>query len=214
MDLKLPKSLTACREALEKALRVAVLGEWPLVAPEKDSPFEDAPQPQAIAQALLWELHPHLTGARIAYVFKKEMAGKGKVKLGTAKKASAELTHFAEYDFVLSFNWTYWRDLTALQRIALVDHELMHCGRNDAGTGYTMIPHDVEEFGAIVRRYGLWKPDLEQFARAIGTEQLSLLALLPEGANDSKPTLTIGKHSSKRDAARLRDAAGVGARDE
>lgn len=219
-SLKLPTSVESCREAVDKAFQVALLGDWPQIGPEKDSPFEEAAQPRAIAQAILWELHPHLTGVNIAYVYRKDMKGNGKTKLGTAKKASAELVFFSDFDFVLSFNWSYWAELSREQRIALVDHELMHCGRNDAGTGFAMVPHDVEEFGAIVRRWGLWKPDLQKFARAIGTEQLSLLTLTEAVANlapqpgsgiDSV-TLEAGGESvtlTQADGERLRRAAGA-----
>lgn len=30
-----------------------------------------------------------------------------------------------------------------------------------------LIPHEVEEFGVIIERYGLWQPNLERFAKSI-----------------------------------------------
>ena len=37
-----------------------------------------------------------------------------------------------------------------------------------------MVGHDVEEFGGIIRRWGLWRPNLVTFAQS-GKDQLDLL---------------------------------------
>ena len=52
--------------------------------------------------------------------------------------------------------------LTDAQRIALVDHELCHC--RVAKGKLKMRAHSIEEFTDIVRRHGLWKPDVQWFA--------------------------------------------------
>lgn len=81
-------------------------------------------------------------------------------------KAGSKLRFHAELDFVLEFNWTVWQDLTAEQRIALVDHELSHLGRGDEEQ-WILLHHDVEEFTGVVKRWGAWQPELLQFAQAI-----------------------------------------------
>lgn len=54
--------------------------------------------------------------------------------------------------------------LSDAQCVALVDHEFCHCQVNAAGVP-VLVHHDVEEFGQVVERHGLWKPDLAWFAR-------------------------------------------------
>lgn len=49
------------------------------------------------------------------------------------------------------------------QRVALVDHELCHFHINEDGE-LKMRAHTVEEFAEVVKRHGLWKPDVEWFA--------------------------------------------------
>lgn len=55
--------------------------------------------------------------------------------------------------------------LSDAQRVALVDHELCHCAVHEGNL--KMRAHSIEEFSAIVRRHGLWKPDVEWFAEVI-----------------------------------------------
>lgn len=61
--------------------------------------------------------------------------------------------------------------LSDAQRVALVDHELCHCTVNEDGVP-TLLHHDVEEFGQVVERHGLWKPDLAWFARQTSGAQV------------------------------------------
>lgn len=49
------------------------------------------------------------------------------------------------------------------QRVALVDHELCHFSINEEGEP-KLRSHTVEEFADVVKRHGLWKPDVEWFA--------------------------------------------------
>lgn len=78
---------------------------------------------------------------------------------------------------ILSADW--WEaNLDPLKREALVCHEALHCGQlkdkygearwNAMGDPVVgIMPHDVEEFHAIARRYGAWTPDLEEFRGAL-----------------------------------------------
>ncbi len=173
--LVLPKALSGIGEKLTRAVReVEIVGAWP----EEKPAFLSAPQPEAIVKALIPVLHQHLLRPReasIVCLFREEMARRGRVRLGVAAKASSKITYLTGHDFSLEFNWTYWTKLSAPQRIALVDHELSHCGVNDKGN-WVMIPHDVEEFASIVERWGLWTPDLVQFNTAIKAIQTDLFA--------------------------------------
>ena len=176
--MKLPRKLAKFEAALTKALDRPVPGAWP------DEKFVEAEQPAAIGRVLTEALHLHLGPAKIRYLFKKELSKGGMVKAGIAKRASAQLHYLTGIDFVLTFHWALWVTLTPEQRLALVDHELCHCGRDleaNHGAGkWTMIPHDVEEFAGIVQRWGLWEQGLVLFGAAV-KEQLEL-TLEPAGA--------------------------------
>ena len=82
-----------------------------------------------------------------------------------------KLEYFSELQLLVEVNWEAWFLLTPAQKVALIDHELCHFGREeDEKTGevtYVTLPHDVEEFAAVVQRWGIWKHDLERFARAV-----------------------------------------------
>ena len=43
-----------------------------------------------------------------------------------------------------------------------------------------MVPHDVEEFSAIVEKWGLWMPDLERFGKVV-TEASQMSLFEPAG---------------------------------
>lgn len=74
--------------------------------------------------------------------------------------------------FVIEIAFDTWGDdeedgprygLSDAQRVALVDHELCHC-RIDAKGNPKIRAHSIEEFSDVVRRHGLWKPDVQWFA--------------------------------------------------
>lgn len=117
--------------------------------------------------------HQHLRGIRIEYVWRSPAALRGgKVTLGKARKITGLNALLAGHGqtavefFVIELAAEEWEMLTAHQRAALVDHELNHCFV-DAEGKLSLVPHDVEEFGVIVRRYGTWSPDLMAFAEAL-----------------------------------------------
>lgn len=121
----------------------------------------------------------HLKSARIAYLWKRSGGqSKGQATLGKCQKPSGLLAHFAGVDYVVWLAADHARDhaLTALQLEALVFHELMHTDVEDHDEAedvvFTMRGHDVEEHSAVVRRYGLWRDSLTQFAAEV--RQLSL----------------------------------------
>jgi predicted metallopeptidase len=160
--LTLPEGLQFYRGAIEQALGVPIPGAWPEA--EKILPAE---QPEAIGTVLVDALHRHLADARIAYVFIEDKREKDRVKLGHAAKASSKVRFLASVDYVIELNWTAWAALSAEQRIAIVDHELYHCAGKDDKGNWTERGHDVEEFGGIVSRWGLWKDDLKQFGQVV-----------------------------------------------
>jgi hypothetical protein len=168
MTLQLPPVLEPARGALEAALAVPTFDEWP-----EDAKYVIADQPAAIARALVKHLpaHAHLRddhseyySPQVAYLFRETIAG----KLAVASRAPGKLHFFADLDFGIDFAWEDWQHLLPEQKIALVDHELCHCVFDDGKPA--MRKHDVEEFGEIVQRWGLWRPDLAQFSQAFPKE--------------------------------------------
>lgn len=166
--LKLAEELEECRDHIVEALTAPIPGGWP-----EDASLLDAEQPEQIARAIIPVLHVHLMNAKIAFLFKRQMAKGDKTFLGKAGKASPQLRFLADFDFVITFNWRSWPDLTHTQQVAVVDHELSHCGYDIESAKYVIVQHDVEEFGGIVYRWGLWKSDLVAFGHTCA-RQLNL----------------------------------------
>lgn len=129
--------------------------------------FEYAYAPEAIATILIPVFHSHLRPKRFAFLWKEEMARRGSTVLGKAATASGQVKFFGEVDYVLVFNWVAWGQLTPRQRVALVDHELLHCAVDPENDKPKLRGHDVEEFRDIIERWGLWKPDLKEFGDAV-----------------------------------------------
>lgn len=160
--LILPDVLNSYRESIEKALTVPM----PVVWDEEGPGYIDAEQPKAIAKALIPALHGQLRGARIGYLFREKMRTHDRETLGKASKVGGKLEHFSELDFLMEINFDAWRFLDARARVALIDHELSHFARDQDG-GCVILSHDVEEFGSIVNRWGLWKLDLKRFGETV-----------------------------------------------
>lgn len=149
--------------------------------------FRPASAAETIGKRLIKEHHTHLLGVRVEYVFRDKAAkSKGKVKLGTARKMGGlnawlatdvdERATEPEEFFVIELAEDEWADLTDQQRVALVDHELSHCWAEVDDDGEVVLAvktHDLEEFVDVVRRHGLWRPEVEHLVK-VGAEQLGL----------------------------------------
>ena len=133
-------------------------------------------------QELIVAHHEDLGEARIALAWNTAWKPDvdGRVTLGQCKKASDLDRELAAFDFVILLRRDFLESpsVTALQRRALIDHELMHAAVKYDSSGepaidergrpvYRIRKHDIEEFTAIVDRYGCWKHDLESFAQAL-----------------------------------------------
>lgn len=137
----------------------------------KDDPkYKAALQAKEIARVLIDKVHKHLEKAEIGYVFQQSMGSEDHVVLAKASKVGGKLHFYSALDLVIEFSWTAWQKLKLRQRVALVDHELCHFGVEETESGdtrYVMLHHDVEEFGAIVMRWGVWLPDLVRFHKVM-----------------------------------------------
>jgi hypothetical protein len=83
-----------------------------------------------------------------------------------------------ESDFLIILDKRYWLAASARLREILVYHELTHCIHKTDGNGdprydweerpvWGLRGHDVEEFTAVVQRYGAWNVELESFRDAL-----------------------------------------------
>lgn len=149
--------------------------------------FCAADQADRIGSALiLADVHKHLNNTRIGYLFRKKMTGRGdRIRLAHASLVGGKLQYFSELDFLVEINWEAWMHIEPHQRVALMDHELCHFGVDRTGEDvkHLILHHDVEEFGAIVKRWGFWEQGLATFGGVV-REQLELL-----GATDTLGTL-------------------------
>lgn len=147
-----------------------------------------AQEAKLLGDEMIPKYHPHLETVRVEYVFNEApMKAKGKELFARAKKKSGlDAFLFApptEDDpkpfFVIEINKQAWDVLNKKQKRALVDHELCHC-LWDVEKGLYMRTHDVEEFSEIIKRHGLWQPDVQLFAE-IAVKHVKQLELpIPE----------------------------------
>lgn len=136
----------------------------------------------SMLRELVAEHHHELRDARIALAWctSWKSDADGRITLGKCKKASDLDRELAAFDFVILLSRLFWRNdaVADKQRRALLDHELMHAAvkHDDRGEParderdrivYRIRKHDLEEFSAIVERYGTYTRDLETFAAAL-----------------------------------------------
>lgn len=152
---------------------------YELIAPESEAGERMYP----LMEEIINEHHEDIRDARIALAWctSWNTDKDGRLTLGKCKKASDLDRELAPFDFVIMLLRSFWEDgdVTDAQRKALLDHELCHAAvAHDPETGeplyderdrqvFRIRKHDIEEFGCIVQRHGLYKRDLERFAQSI-----------------------------------------------
>jgi hypothetical protein len=149
----------------------------------------------ALGRELTSLYHSHLTnyGVRVDFLMRSDTPKVGgKEKWGEAVKVTGrnaflatdmDLQECAAF-FCVVISEPIWDDLSGYQRRALVDHELAHCWceENDDGeVKLSILPHDLEEFRAIVDRYGLWREDVRHMAESFRPHCGQLALRLEDG---------------------------------
>lgn len=82
---------------------------------------------------------------------------------------------YPEFLMVIDLEW--WNQATPIQKEAIVFHELAHIQQDrdkfeapkfnkDGLPVWRLVAHDIEEFNAVVARYGAWKNDITLFLDA------------------------------------------------
>jgi hypothetical protein len=154
--------------------------------------------PAAVSARLLRDpQHKHITDNDI--VIEYLMCSKSKRHQGRSVTAAVHLpkvqgklgdlfeqlltAHFGMLpDFLMIVDGPWWKAATAIDREALVWHELMHIQQETNEFGdlrfdkdgvpvYGLREHDVTAFHSEVARYGAWSPDLQQFVDSINQKQ-------------------------------------------
>jgi len=163
-----------------------------LKVPKEPLRYTRAPEVAEIGHRLINEHHKQLLQTLVEFVWKpKATKRQGKVVLGKARIVSGFTAFIANRGvdsfYVIEIAKDEWFYLNAAQRQALVDHELEHCVGPDLDTNKLSLQgHDCEEFNVIIRRHGLWKADVESFAKG-AAQQLELLPV--DNTNAVKETV-------------------------
>lgn len=160
---------------------------------EAPTQYDKAETVEELANRLIAKYHSHLASCKIAYLYKnKDMKAKGKVKVATAEKCSPKVKALTDYDFLIVVSYAAYNSLTDKQKRAVIDHELEHCWvEEDEETSelkFSILSHDVEEFGSIIRRHGLYFSDLEKLGRIVKETK-------DEEEDDEEPVVKVKKHS-------------------
>jgi len=134
--------------------------------------FDPADEVEKIGKQLIPKYHSHLIQCRIAWLFKnKAITSKGVEVAATAEKISKKHHALSGYHFLITTAYPTWKELSDKQKLAVVDHELEHCFvEDDEKTGepkYSILPHDVEEFGSIIKRHGLYTTNLVRIGHVV-----------------------------------------------
>ncbi len=106
-----------------------------------------------------------LENARIGFLFRQGDApiSKGKTVYGKAKIPPAELSAYADLDFIIWISEEMWNKSDKKRRAWMIDHELCHLDYTDEEAAIRH--HDFEEFSQIIERHGLINPDIFNAAR-------------------------------------------------
>ncbi len=109
-----------------------------------------------LANEIIHEHHPWLNIFKIGFVFRSEASLKGGATvMGNTSRVPPKYSAHLNLDFLIWLAQDEWERLTTVQRKALIDHELCHISQDGK-----LVSHDFEEFGIVLKRYGLWKADL------------------------------------------------------
>lgn len=108
------------------------------------------------AEPLLW----HIRGSRAAICFLSSdcsKMSKGRPVYGECEKVPARWRWAVPFDFAVTVFEPNCAGMAEDQIRILLLHELMHVGISldkDGNEAYSIVPHDLEDFSAIVGRYG------------------------------------------------------------
>ena len=117
------------------------------------------------------DLDPNITRAKIIslFVLAKKCDFSGKME-----KATGVWKYLSDFNYVLLLHKPVWMSLNENQQNALVFHELMHVKTmvdKDDNMFFQVKKHDVEEFTCVVKKHGLWSPQLKVLGSFMGDKE-------------------------------------------
>lgn len=123
----------------------------------------------AVVGRLIATHFPHLAAARLLVLAREsaEPTGEGQFAVAAAGVPTGD-AEARQFDYVMWFAWDVWQALSDVDRDALVFHELMHCGRDEAGNP-ELKHHDAGVFNRELELYGAWWVDAQQRFKALNT---------------------------------------------
>lgn len=142
--------------------------------------YERLPLVEKDLRELALKLHAHLERAKVYVVGKpkgsKAMCCGGVARLTKVSKTIRTLVKddLGDAHYLLILGLDKWRALDAEAKKRVLDHALCHAqGRDGETDEWTLAPHDVQEFTAVIQRHGLdGSPGLRAFVQA--AKQLKL----------------------------------------
>lgn len=121
---------------------------------------------QVLQAVLNTDEHRYLKAYSGRAIFcKKIKKTKGRRTLAQIKLLGDVERLISSIDFVIVIDYFFWRENPEKQE-ALLFHELCHLIADETGKLST-VPHDVEEFYAVVAKYGDWMKEVRQFTEAV-----------------------------------------------
>ncbi len=95
-------------------------------------------------------------GVRIAFLASdKEKKSHGRPVCGQCVRVPNLFKALIPYDFLIVVYEVNTEGFTDAEMDVLLYHELLHIGMSNTGE-YKLTPHDVNDFGTILRKYGLF----------------------------------------------------------
>lgn len=115
----------------------------------------------ALGEEVIKAQFPKLTEVAIAFLKSDKPKKNGaKVVYADCEKLSEKMTTITGIDFVITF-YKDSEDLTMVAQRILMEHELRHVGWD--GEKARIVPHDVDDFRAIIEKYGIdWEAYRQQ----------------------------------------------------
>lgn len=135
--------------------------------------FDKAETVEQVAKDLIRKYHSELVNIKIGYLWKNKIIKKqGREVVACLAKCSDLIKALCELDVIMIISYPSYNSLTDKQKIACVDHELTHILVDEDLAGnpkVRLIAHDVEEFGSVIERHGLYMDDLVMLGRVVQT---------------------------------------------
>lgn len=135
-----------------------------------------------------WHGHLQLPNVLLFWRSGWPVSPEGKTKLATISTSNDLQKALMEHDLIISLNDEIFPGLPRDKQLAVFDHEFCHAdvtkiesdeedggaeGEEGEGGGfkmdemdrivYRLKKHDLEEFGAVVRRHGMYMDDVQEF---------------------------------------------------